>query len=163
MNTKLYRSRSDKMLAGVCGGLGQYLAIDSTFVRLFFILLGFAGQGAGVLIYLLLWILLPVEGEQSGWRPTFGQDASFEKNVESGAQQFADRARAMGDDIREAVTRPNPQSGIIIGGALILLGLLFFVQNLNVTWLRWLNFDVLWPLLLIAGGGVLLFRYRRGA
>jgi phage shock protein C len=162
MNTKLYRSQSDKMLAGVCGGLGQYLGIDSTFVRLFFVLLGLAGQGAGVLIYLLLWILLPVEGEQSGWRPTFGQQASFDENIESGAQQFAERARAMGDDIRAAVTRPHPQSGLIIGGALIALGLLIFVQNLHIPWLRWLNFDALWPLLLIAGGGVLLFRYRRG-
>ena len=57
---KLYRSRSDKMLAGVCHGLAQYLNLDTTVVRLLFVLLFFLG-GHGLLIYLILWILLPVE------------------------------------------------------------------------------------------------------
>jgi phage shock protein C len=57
---KLYRSRSDKMLAGVCRGLAQYLNLDTTVVRLLFVLLFFLG-GHGLLIYLILWILMPVE------------------------------------------------------------------------------------------------------
>lgn len=57
---KLYRSRSDKMLAGVCSGLARYLNLDTTVVRLLFVLLFFLG-GHGLLIYLILWILMPVE------------------------------------------------------------------------------------------------------
>jgi phage shock protein C len=57
---KLYRSESDRMLAGVCGGLANYLRLDSTVVRLAFILLILLG-GHGLLIYLLLWILMPIE------------------------------------------------------------------------------------------------------
>ncbi|HMD90366.1 MAG TPA: PspC domain-containing protein [Anaerolineaceae bacterium] len=57
---KLYRSRSDKMLAGVCSGLARYLNLDTTVVRLLFVLLLFLG-GHGLLIYLILWILMPVE------------------------------------------------------------------------------------------------------
>jgi phage shock protein C len=57
---KLYRSRSDKMLAGVCGGLSNYLNLDATVVRLLFVLLFFLG-GHGLLIYLILWILMPIE------------------------------------------------------------------------------------------------------
>ncbi|MDR3576551.1 MAG: PspC domain-containing protein [Anaerolineaceae bacterium] len=57
---KLYRSRSNKMLAGVCGGLASYLNLDTTVVRLLFVLLFFLG-GHGLLIYLILWILMPVE------------------------------------------------------------------------------------------------------
>jgi phage shock protein C len=59
---KLYRSRSDKMLAGVCGGLSNYLNLDATVVRLLFVLLFFLG-GHGLLIYLILWILMPIESQ----------------------------------------------------------------------------------------------------
>jgi phage shock protein C len=57
---KLYRSQSDKMLSGVCGGLARYLNLDSSIIRLIFVLLSFFG-GHGILIYLILWIVMPVE------------------------------------------------------------------------------------------------------
>ena len=55
---KLTRSQTDKMIAGVCGGVAEYLEIDPTLVRLVFMLLFFFG-GNGLLIYLILWILMP--------------------------------------------------------------------------------------------------------
>jgi phage shock protein PspC (stress-responsive transcriptional regulator) len=55
---RLYRDDNDKILGGVCGGLGSYLRIDPTIVRLVFALLSF-GAGTGILIYILLWIILP--------------------------------------------------------------------------------------------------------
>jgi phage shock protein PspC (stress-responsive transcriptional regulator) len=58
---KLTRSSNDKMLAGVCGGLGQYLGIDSTVVRLIFVLLALAG-GPGILAYIILWLVVPEAG-----------------------------------------------------------------------------------------------------
>jgi phage shock protein C len=61
MNVKrLYRSRTDLMLGGVCGGLAKYLNIDPAIVRLVFLLLLFLG-GGGFWIYLVLWIITPVE------------------------------------------------------------------------------------------------------
>ncbi len=60
MEKKLYKSRTDRKLAGVCGGLAEYFGIDSLLVRIiFFGLAWFAG--CGVLLYLLLWILLPIK------------------------------------------------------------------------------------------------------
>ncbi|NPV86587.1 MAG: PspC domain-containing protein [Anaerolineae bacterium] len=59
-NRKLYRSDSDKMIAGVCGGLAKYLNLDSSIVRLIFVLLFLFG-GHGLLIYLILWIVMPLE------------------------------------------------------------------------------------------------------
>ncbi|OGL77294.1 hypothetical protein A3J43_00545 [Candidatus Uhrbacteria bacterium RIFCSPHIGHO2_12_FULL_54_23] len=59
---KLYRSRTNKMIAGVCGGLGEYLNIDATIVRLAFVLLTLM-SGFGVLLYIVLWIIVPLEGE----------------------------------------------------------------------------------------------------
>lgn len=61
---KIYRSRRDKILGGVCGGVGQYLEIDPVFIRILFIVLLLV-WGAGILIYFIAWILIPLEpGEQ---------------------------------------------------------------------------------------------------
>ncbi len=56
--TRLYRSRSDRIVAGVCGGLGHYFNIDPILVRIGFVALTIAG-GAGVVIYILAAIILP--------------------------------------------------------------------------------------------------------
>ena len=58
MQRKLVRSQTDSMLAGVCGGLGEYLNVDPTLVRLFFVLLALTG-GHGVLLYLILCVIMP--------------------------------------------------------------------------------------------------------
>jgi len=58
MSKRLYRSEVDKMLGGVCGGLGDYFDIDPTLIRLIFVLLSVSG-GAGLWAYLILWIVVP--------------------------------------------------------------------------------------------------------
>jgi phage shock protein C len=60
LSKRLYRSNSEKMIAGVCGGLASYFSLDPTIVRLIFILLLFAPP-SGVLIYLVLWLITPLE------------------------------------------------------------------------------------------------------
>lgn len=61
-NKKITRSQTDKMIGGVCGGLGQYFNIDPTIVRLLFVLLLITGS-AGFWIYLVMWIIVPLENE----------------------------------------------------------------------------------------------------
>ena len=59
---QLYRSREDRMIGGVCGGLGEYFGIDPTLVRVLFIFGGFMGvPGALALVYLVMLILVPQE------------------------------------------------------------------------------------------------------
>ena len=60
MNKKLYRSRSNRVIAGVCGGLAQYLGIDPTVVRLIMALVTFVG-GMSLLVYLIAWLIIPEE------------------------------------------------------------------------------------------------------
>jgi len=57
---RLYRSRNEEMIAGVCGGLADYLNVDPTVIRLVFLLLLFAG-GGGLFIYIILWVIMPLE------------------------------------------------------------------------------------------------------
>jgi len=142
------------MIAGVCGGLGKYLGLDSTLVRLFFVLLAFA-SGIGGLLYLILWLIVPREGLAKG--------GTVEERVRTGAGEMAERARAMGEDLQEGVRGPTAQAGLVIGIALIVAGVFFLIENLHIPWLWWLNFDLLWPLLLVAGGVALLVRSVKGA
>lgn len=62
MARRLYRSKSERILGGVCGGLGEYLDVDPTVVRLVFILLAILG-GHGVLAYLILLLIMPSEDQ----------------------------------------------------------------------------------------------------
>lgn len=57
---RLYRSRTNRTIFGVCGGLGEYFGIDPILIRLAFILL-FLFFGTGVLAYLILWLIMPEE------------------------------------------------------------------------------------------------------
>ena len=61
MDKKLYRSRKIKMLCGVCGGLGEYLGIDPTVVRLLVVLLSLSSVGMGVIIYFVAAFIIPEE------------------------------------------------------------------------------------------------------
>ncbi|MBE9473398.1 MAG: PspC domain-containing protein [Chloroflexi bacterium] len=59
---RLYRSRSDRWLAGVCGGIGDYFDTDPTVIRVIFVLAALI-MGGGLLIYLILWLIIPLEPE----------------------------------------------------------------------------------------------------
>jgi phage shock protein C len=148
----LYRSRTDRFLGGVCGGLGRYLAIDPTIVRLIFLLLLF-GNGAGFLIYVVLWVLLPVEGAS-----------------ESGSANVGDRisegVKGVGEDIRLVAQTPHPQAGLWFGLGLIVLGGILFIERLadalGIAWIsQWVNWSTIWPLLLIAVGVAFIIRGSR--
>ena len=58
---KLYRSKTDRKIAGVCGGLGKYFGIDPTVVRVGFVLLALPGGLPGILPYILLAVIIPAE------------------------------------------------------------------------------------------------------
>lgn len=60
MAKKLYRSKTDRKIAGVCGGLATYFDMDPTVVRLLFVLLALMG-GPGILLYIIMWIVVPEE------------------------------------------------------------------------------------------------------
>jgi phage shock protein C len=64
MPSRLYRSRSQKMIAGVSGGLGEYFDVDPVLIRLLFVVTAFI-SGAGILAYIVLWIVVPLEGDDS--------------------------------------------------------------------------------------------------
>jgi phage shock protein C len=109
------------MIGGVCGGLGRDFNLDPVLVRLAFVLFTLAG-GAGVLIYLILLIVIPLD-------PTPGDSVHY---------PLAD------SDERQRRT------SMLVGGGLILVGLVYLLGQ--IPGLAWLSFGNLWPLFLIAAG-----------
>ena len=149
MTNQLYRSRTDAMLGGVCGGLARYLSIDATLVRLVAVILALS-NGIGVILYLVLWIIVPQE-------PVTGLAAP--DTTRSGADEVAQRIRTLGTDLGAAVSTAHPRAGLLIGGALIVMGTLFLLERMHLIWF---DSTIVWPLLLIAGGAALLVRRARG-
>jgi len=61
---RLCRSRTEKMIAGVCGGIAEYLDVDPTIVRIVWVLVAFLA-GTGILLYLILWVIMPLDAPAS--------------------------------------------------------------------------------------------------
>jgi len=153
MTKRLVRSRSDAILGGVCGGLGEYFDIDPNLVRLLFVLFAVLTSGYGILAYFVLWLILPARLSDSHDLP----DRLWEA-----ADQIADRARSIGDDIRRATHRPNRGATFLLGLALVLVGVAFLLRNLGVVWMHWFAFGSLWPVFPILIGLAFLWRWLRG-
>ena len=73
----LRRSRDDRMLAGVCAGVARYLGLDVTVVRVIWAVVAIITGGAGLLAYLVAWIVIPDEGQKN----SIVQDMVGKKNA----------------------------------------------------------------------------------
>jgi len=59
---KLYRSKKNRIIAGVCGGIGEYFKVDPTLIRLLWLLVSIVSAGAGgAIAYIIAWIIIPEE------------------------------------------------------------------------------------------------------
>jgi len=60
---RLYRSNVDKIIGGVCGGLGEYMEVDPVLIRIIWTILGFVG--IGIIAYIIAWIIIPKNPDSS--------------------------------------------------------------------------------------------------
>ncbi len=130
---RLTRSREDRVLGGVCGGLARYLDTDAALIRLAAVVLALVA-GTGLLAYLLAWIMLPEE------EPTAPSAAAPDPSASRGAASDA------GGSVRHGTT--------ILGVVLIAAGTLLLLDRL-VPFLSW---RYLGPVVLVALGALLLLR-----
>ena len=143
----LRRSRSERLLGGVCGGLARYFGVDPLLVRLAFIALSLA-QGAGVLLYVLLWILVPEEGVDKA--------PAGAELVRSGLEGVRQDVELAGQRFREGA--PHRQTAWL-GAFLLIVGMYLLAVNAGVV--SWWSWTVGGPVLLIALGLLLLVRRLR--
>ncbi|HEY1074636.1 MAG TPA: PspC domain-containing protein [Patescibacteria group bacterium] len=139
----LYRSRDNRVIGGVAGGLGEYFDLDPIVIRLLFVLLA-VGGGSGVLIYIIAWILMPEEPTVTKEK---NSEKSFEETIESNVKDMADKVEKSAKKIHE---RSSVSGGLI----LLVIGVLFLLQNMT-------GFDVwgnFWPIILVVIGLGLIAR-----
>lgn len=60
---KIYLSRTDRKIGGVCGGLGEYFDKDSTLFRILFVVITLLSFGMGIVAYILMWLIIPKKPE----------------------------------------------------------------------------------------------------
>lgn len=142
---KLYRSETNKVIAGVAGGLGEYFNIDPTIIRIIFILLTIFG-GSGLIIYIVLWLVIPSKSATIN-----NSSETIRANIEdikASTQSFAHR-----------ISKPEggrENSRFWWAVLIIIVGFLFLLNNYGL--LAPLEFDKLWPLILIILGLAIILR-----
>lgn len=119
---KLYRSRTDRVLFGVCGGLGKYFDVDPVIFRILFVILFFI-DGVGIIAYLILVLIVPVEGS-----------AAKSGSVGSEAQELADKlgksAEGFAAKMETGEYVPRGKAANYLGMFIILLGLYFLAREI---------------------------------
>lgn len=145
MRKRLTRIKEGEMIGGVATGLARYFDIDVSIVRLIFLFMAL-GEGAGVLVYLVMWLILPPAAQID--------ETTWQENVRMGAAEMRNRAHWAGDEIGQAMGHGDSKTVMIVGGALVAIGVLMVLRNF-VPWLGW---TTLWPVALIGLGIVMLLR-----
>lgn len=138
MRKRIYRSTTEKVIGGVCAGLGEYFNIDPTWVRILFVVAIFA-KGLGLLAYVICWIVFPRDTE-------VGAEASA-----AGASIEGETTAAESSGKKKSTARGG---GFLPGIILVILGMIFLLDQA----FYWFDFDYIWPLLLIGIGVMLLYR-----
>ena len=160
MRDRLYRSRDERILFGVAGGVAEWLDVDPALVRIVFALLVLTA-GVGFLLYIIMAIVVPEEPRYVGAPPMPGEPGAAPM-AEPGAaapaaapmtQSWAD-ARAARRAARRAHRAEHGGQGVVIFGAiLIIVGAWFLLRR----YIPELDGDLIGPVVLIIIGGLLLF------
>jgi phage shock protein PspC (stress-responsive transcriptional regulator) len=145
--TRLYRSRENRVIAGVCGGLAEYLDVDPVLVRLIAVLLLFVGGGS-LIAYILGMIIIPDQSKVTA----VGLESAPIPNPPS----------------TPGMERAGQTGGLIVGSVLILLGLTFLLRKIpffhQYYWWFWnMGWNFLWPSVLIAIGLLIILRAARNS
>ena len=147
-NKRLYRSAKSKVFGGVAGGIAEYFDIDPIIIRLLFVIIAFAG-GGGVIVYLILWIALPLE-PITPFTMNMGSSEPF--NAANPGDPSTSEFTAGSSNPFEVPAKPENRNSLIGGIVLISLGIIFLANRFIPN----IDFGDLWPLVLVVLGGVLI-------
>lgn len=157
MKARLTRSRKDRIIFGVCGGLAEYFGVDAVIIRLAFVIFTII-EWPGILLYIILAIIIPeAEKEDMTEKQTIGE------TVENSGEQLkisGEKLEEKVEEFGEELVTEQPKRAMWLGAILILLGLFLFLDRLGFLW--WLREDIFLPLVLILLGAWLLISYTRG-
>ncbi|WP_432712387.1 PspC domain-containing protein [Pedobacter sp.] len=173
MEKRLFRNEHDKVIAGVSSGVAAYMEVDVTIIRLLFVLSTIFLMGTGILVYLVMWIVVPVNPNpgaqynkfndffnQQKSSATFNEPGAFtqsEKTTYSSGQDwssstFNEGAFSKPPQPDYSFIKKNSDTGRTIGGLfLLVIGLYFLMNEFNII-PYWFSLGKLWPLIFVAIG-----------
>ena len=159
MEKRLYRSQSDRMIWGVCGGLAKYFDIDPTIVRIIAVLTIFLGS-FGIWAYIILAIVVPLEGSKA---------TEPKETIKENVDEMKETAGELGREIRstlegeegesEEVAKVRHRRRNLFGIIIVAVGILFLLGSFDLFW--WFRWGNLWPLILVAIGVLIILSTRR--
>lgn len=171
MNRRLYRSVTDRRIGGVAAGTATYFDIDPSIARVLWLLLAIFTGGAFVIVYLVMWAIVPEEPWQPGMVPAGAAPAWPAAGAPAAAGEAGEAAGEEGAAAAEGAAPPaaagtppagwppqgaqqssGPGGHVILGAILILIGGWFLVQQ----FVPWFNWGLLWPIGLVAIGVIIL-------
>jgi phage shock protein C len=154
MNRRLYRSRTDTVLGGVAAGLATYLNADPALVRIAWAILVPLTGGAAFLAYIVAWIAVPEEPP-----PIVGAPPSAPADDADQAPPPAIEAGAPVSNAHAPAAEPRSEgrAGIVVGVGLVLIGLWFLLRQ----YLPPIDWDLVWPVILIGIGALILISSSR--
>jgi phage shock protein C len=152
MAERLYRSRTDRLLAGIAGGMGAATGIDPTLVRIGWVILAFITQGAALIVYIVLVFVIPeapLAGSDSAGMTLAGAGGAADDGPSGARASSSPRPPVGAPDAAARTPGPLP---LLLGVALVLLGAWYLVR----PYLPTIDFRAMWPLLAVVLGVVLI-------
>lgn len=155
MEKRLYRSRENKVISGVCGGIADYFEVDPTFIRLLWAV-SVLFAGTGIIAYILCIIIIPEEPTMR--RRKEEEMAKFDED--DVIVDIDDEEDYEEEGTTQVVKSDKKHGNYVVGIALIAVGAMFILRR--VFW--WLNidfaWDLFWPALLVLFGFYLITKKR---
>jgi len=139
----LYRSETNRLIGGVAAGLAEYFDVDATLIRLAFVLITLAG-GSSILIYIILWIIIPSESNIS---------LRGDENIKKNTEEIRKKANELGENIKKGSNQSGTKN--ILALILIAIGIFYLLENFGLIFV---DIDKFWPVALILLGFALLAR-----
>ena len=148
MEKRLYRSRNKKVVAGIAGGLGDYLDVDPVIIRIIIVLITIF-HGVGLLIYIIMWIVIPEEAIRS-----------FQNKVRAFytlkiPEQSSEANFTEGTNTTKCNLKNHPMGRIIFGVVLIFIGIVFLFER----FFPFFDFEFIFAIGLVALGLALIFNF----
>jgi phage shock protein C len=165
MEKKLYRDEHHKVLGGVCAGLADYFGVDVSIIRVLFVL-SMVLKGVGFLPYIVLWIVLPRRtnynfndpgfkpGVTPGYNPNFN-NPNYNNPYSTPHVDYTVPPITPGQPFIPVPPKTSSNVGLIFGVVLIVLGSVFLLDEFD--FIPELDFEKVWPVILVAVGAVLIF------
>lgn len=172
MAERLYRSSSDRVIAGVAGGLAVYFNLDPSLIRIAWVLLALFSGGVFIIVYIVMMIVVPVPPvgwiprprDSDAWAPGGGPGAAGPAGDPSAgwtpppggwpptpAPGWPTPAAGWGQQSSPAPAIRPGSTGLVAGGVLIALGIWFLVDDyIHIDW------NIAWPVAIIGAGGLLI-------